>query len=31
MTLGKEKILDTETESTVSHAVENSLWKRPWI
>jgi hypothetical protein len=30
MTARKEGILETEIESTRSHSVENSLWKRLW-
>ena len=29
ITLGNEKILETERGSTISHTVENWLWKRP--
>jgi len=30
MTLGNEKILENETGCSVSHTVENLLWKRLW-
>jgi len=30
MTVRKERILETEIESTRSHSMENSLWKRLW-
>jgi len=30
LTLGKETILELETGSTISHSVENSLWKIVW-
>jgi hypothetical protein len=30
MTVGKDRILETEIEGTRSHSVENPLWKRLW-